>query len=130
MFVPCILEIFLSSLFSCLHYSFRGERTKLSHVYSFIGVEASLVLLCISPNYKNSTHICTLILFSFALLLYPIGILNVHVLSTKLRGRTVRPGLTCAEQFRVPSFMLRLLARFAKIARKLVCKGSSLLLYK
>jgi hypothetical protein len=30
-----------------------------------------------------------------------------------------------AEQFRVPSFVLRLLARFAEIARKLVCKGSN-----
>jgi hypothetical protein len=31
----------------------------------------------------------------------------------------------CAEQFRVPSFVLRLLARFTELARKLVCKGSS-----
>jgi hypothetical protein len=37
-------------------------------------------------------------------------------------GRTVR---ACAEQIRVPSFMLRLLARFAKLARKLVCEESS-----
>jgi hypothetical protein len=37
-------------------------------------------------------------------------------------GRTV---CTCTEQFRVPSFVLRLLARFAEITRKLVCKGSS-----
>jgi hypothetical protein len=37
-------------------------------------------------------------------------------------GRTVR---ACAEQFRVPSFVLRLLARFAGFTRKLVCKGSS-----
>jgi hypothetical protein len=37
-------------------------------------------------------------------------------------GWTVR---ACAEQFRVPSFVLRLLARFAEITRKLVCKGSS-----
>jgi hypothetical protein len=32
-------------------------------------------------------------------------------------GRTVR---ACAEQIRVPSFMLRLLARFAELARKSV----------
>jgi hypothetical protein len=37
-------------------------------------------------------------------------------------GRTVR---ACTEQFMVPSFVLRLLARFAKITRKLVRKGSS-----
>jgi hypothetical protein len=37
-------------------------------------------------------------------------------------GRTVR---ACAEQFRVPSFVLRLLARFVELARNLVCKGSS-----
>jgi hypothetical protein len=42
-------------------------------------------------------------------------------------GQTVR---ACTEQFRVPSFVLRLLARFAELARKLVCKGSSPLLYK
>jgi hypothetical protein len=42
-------------------------------------------------------------------------------------GRTVR---ACAEQFRVPSFVLRLLAKFMEIAQKLVCKGSSPLLYK
>jgi hypothetical protein len=42
-------------------------------------------------------------------------------------GRTIR---ACAEQIRVPSFVLRLLARFAELARKLVCKGSSPLLYK
>jgi hypothetical protein len=36
--------------------------------------------------------------------------------------RTVR---ACVEQFRVPSFVLRLLARFAKLARKLVGKGFS-----
>jgi hypothetical protein len=48
---------------------------------------------------------------------------------TKLRcgqsapvGRTVH---ACAEQFRVPSFVLRLLARFTGFARKLVYKGSS-----
>jgi hypothetical protein len=39
-----------------------------------------------------------------------------------MSGRKV---CACAEQFRVPSFVLRLLARFAEIARKLVCKGSS-----
>jgi hypothetical protein len=39
-----------------------------------------------------------------------------------LVGRTVH---ACAEQIRVPSFMLRLLARFTELARKLVCKGSS-----
>jgi hypothetical protein len=38
-------------------------------------------------------------------------------------GRTVR---TCAEQIRVPSFVLRLLAKITGKARKLVCKGSSL----
>jgi hypothetical protein len=37
-------------------------------------------------------------------------------------GRTVR---ACAEQFRVPSFVLRLLARFAGFTRKFVCNGSS-----
>jgi hypothetical protein len=51
------------------------------------------------------------------------------MLSTKLSGgwsapvgQTVR---TCAEQIRVLSFVLRLLARFTELARKLVCKGSS-----
>jgi hypothetical protein len=42
-------------------------------------------------------------------------------------GRTVR---ACAEQFRVPSFVLRLLAKSMEITRKLVCKGSSPRLYK
>jgi hypothetical protein len=42
-------------------------------------------------------------------------------------GRTVR---ACAEQIRVPSFVLRLLAKITGKARKLVCKGSSPLLYK
>jgi hypothetical protein len=37
-------------------------------------------------------------------------------------GRTVRAS---AEQIRVLSFVLRLLAKFAGFARKLVCKGSS-----
>jgi hypothetical protein len=37
-------------------------------------------------------------------------------------GRTVR---ACAEQFRVPSFVLRLLAIFAGLARNQLCKGSS-----
>jgi hypothetical protein len=37
-------------------------------------------------------------------------------------GRTVR---ACAEQFRVPSFVLRLLAIFAELARNQLCKGSS-----
>jgi hypothetical protein len=37
-------------------------------------------------------------------------------------GRTVR---ACAEQIRVPSFVLRLLAKITGKARKLVCKGSS-----
>jgi hypothetical protein len=37
-------------------------------------------------------------------------------------GRTVRASV---EQFRVPSFVLRLLTIFAEITRKLVCKGSS-----
>jgi hypothetical protein len=37
-------------------------------------------------------------------------------------GRTVR---ACAEQIRVPSFVLRLLAKITRKARKLVCKGSS-----
>jgi hypothetical protein len=37
-------------------------------------------------------------------------------------GRTVRES---AEQIRVPSFVLRLLAKIAGKARKLVCKGSS-----
>jgi hypothetical protein len=37
-------------------------------------------------------------------------------------GPTVR---ACAEQFRVPSFVLRLLARFAGFTRKFVCNGSS-----
>jgi hypothetical protein len=44
----------------------------------------------------------------------------------RTEARTVR---TCAEQFRVLSFVLRLLARFAELARKLVCKGSSPLLF-
>jgi hypothetical protein len=35
-------------------------------------------------------------------------------------GRTVR---ACTEQIRVPSFMLRLLAKITGKARKLVCKG-------
>jgi hypothetical protein len=64
-----------------------------------------------------------------------------NVLGTKLSGRrsSLRPdgprsgqsapvGQTvhaCAEQIRVPSFVLRLLARFAELARKLVFKGSS-----
>jgi hypothetical protein len=42
-------------------------------------------------------------------------------------GRMVR---ACAEQIRVPSFVLQLLARIMELARKLVCKGSSPLLYK
>jgi hypothetical protein len=42
------------------------------------------------------------------------------------RQSTVWTVRACAEQFRVPSFVLRLLARFAELARKLVCKGSSL----
>jgi hypothetical protein len=37
-------------------------------------------------------------------------------------GRTVR---ACAEQFRVSSFVLRLLARFAGFTRKFVCNGSN-----
>jgi hypothetical protein len=37
-------------------------------------------------------------------------------------GRTVR---ACAEQIRVPSFVLRLLAIFAELARNHLCKGSS-----
>ena len=37
-------------------------------------------------------------------------------------GRTVR---ACAEQIRVPSFVLRLLAIFAGLARNQLCKGSS-----
>jgi hypothetical protein len=37
-------------------------------------------------------------------------------------GRTVR---ACAEQIRVPSFVLQLLAKITGKARKLVCKGSS-----
>jgi hypothetical protein len=37
-------------------------------------------------------------------------------------GRTVR---ACAEQIRVPSFVLRLLARFAESTRNQLCKGSS-----
>jgi hypothetical protein len=37
-------------------------------------------------------------------------------------GRTVR---ACAEQFRVPSFVLRLLARFVGFTRKFVCNGSN-----
>jgi hypothetical protein len=37
-------------------------------------------------------------------------------------GRMVRASV---EQIRVPSFVLRLLARFAGFARKSVCKGSS-----
>jgi hypothetical protein len=37
-------------------------------------------------------------------------------------GRTVR---ACAEQCRVPSFVLRLLAIFAELARNQLCKGSS-----
>jgi hypothetical protein len=51
------------------------------------------------------------------------------MLSTKLSGgrsapvgRTIR---ACAEQIRVSSFVLWLLARFAELAQKLVCKGSS-----
>jgi hypothetical protein len=36
---------------------------------------------------------------------------------TKMSVRTVR---ACAEQIRVPSFVLRLLARFAELARKSV----------
>jgi hypothetical protein len=43
------------------------------------------------------------------------------------RVQTVR---ACVEQISVPSFVLRLLARFAELTRKLVCKGSSPLLYK
>jgi hypothetical protein len=42
-------------------------------------------------------------------------------------GRTVR---ACAEQIKVPSFVLRLLAIFAELARNQLCKGSSPLLYK
>jgi hypothetical protein len=52
-----------------------------------------------------------------------------HMLGTKLStggsapmGRTVRAS---AEQIRVPSFVLRLLARFVGFARKSVCKGSN-----
>jgi hypothetical protein len=37
-------------------------------------------------------------------------------------GRTVRAG---AEQIRVPSFVLRVLAIFAELARNQLCKGSS-----
>jgi hypothetical protein len=37
-------------------------------------------------------------------------------------GRTVR---ACAEQIRVPSFVLRLLAIFVGLARNQLCKGSS-----
>jgi hypothetical protein len=37
-------------------------------------------------------------------------------------GRKVR---ACAEQIRVPSFVLRLLAKITGKVRKLVCKGSS-----
>ena len=37
-------------------------------------------------------------------------------------GRTVR---ACAEQIRVPSFVIRLFARFTELAWKLVCKGSN-----
>ena len=37
-------------------------------------------------------------------------------------GRTVR---ACAEQIRVPSFVLGLLAIFAELARNQLCKGSS-----
>jgi hypothetical protein len=37
-------------------------------------------------------------------------------------ARTVR---ACAEQIRVPSFVLRLLAIFAGLARNQLCKGSS-----
>jgi hypothetical protein len=37
-------------------------------------------------------------------------------------GRTVR---TCAEQIRVLSFVLRLVARFAELSRNQLCKGSS-----
>jgi hypothetical protein len=37
-------------------------------------------------------------------------------------GRTVR---AYAEQFRVSSFVLRLLAKFAGFTRKFVCNGSS-----
>jgi hypothetical protein len=58
------------------------------------------------------------------------------MLGTKLRcgrsgleaGRSTPVGQTiraCVEQIRVLSFVLRLLARFAELARKLVCKGSS-----
>jgi hypothetical protein len=36
----------------------------------------------------------------------------------------------CADQIRVPSFVLRLLAKITGKARKLVCKESSPLLYK
>jgi hypothetical protein len=42
-------------------------------------------------------------------------------------GWTVRAS---AEHIRVLSFVLRLLAKFVGFARKLVCKGSSPLLYK
>jgi hypothetical protein len=48
-------------------------------------------------------------------------------------GRSAPVGWTvraCAEQIRVPSFVLWLLARFVELARKLVCKESSPLLYK
>jgi hypothetical protein len=38
------------------------------------------------------------------------------------RGRPVR---ACVEQIRVPSFVLRLLAKITGKARKLVCKGFS-----
>jgi hypothetical protein len=37
-------------------------------------------------------------------------------------GRTVR---ACADQIRVPSFVLRLLAKIAGLARNQLCKGSS-----
>jgi hypothetical protein len=37
-------------------------------------------------------------------------------------GRTV---CACVEQFRVPSFVLRLLAIFTELARNHLCKGSS-----
>jgi hypothetical protein len=64
-----------------------------------------------------------------------------HMLDTKLStrrsgpevGRSMSMGWTVrasAERIRVPSFVLRLLARFAGFARKSVCKGSSPLLYK
>jgi hypothetical protein len=62
------------------------------------------------------------------------GSLVFIVLGTKLStgrsgpeaGRSaVRTVRASTEQIRVPSFMLRLLARFAGFARKSVCKGSS-----